>query len=315
MVTFSDKKQQKNSTFFSCVNCDFNTCKKSNYLSHLQSIKHNKHTIGDVGDKKKAQKQPLEKKYICSNCNKIYMSRNGLWSHNKKCNKKNNKIESNGFVSNFSITPNVIMELIKDNKDMKQIILEQNSMITTLIKNGVNNINNINNVNNINSNNKTFNLQLFLNETCKNAMNITDFVNSIQLQLSDLEKVGELGYVEGISKIIINNLKLLDITERPVHCSDMKREVLYVKDDDKWEKEEIENPKIKKAIKCIANKNISLIPEWKQRYPDCNNSNSRNSDIINKIIIESMETNKEKTDKIIKKIVREVGIDKENQGE
>jgi hypothetical protein len=142
-------------------------------------------------------------------------------------------------------------------------------------------------------------------------MNIMDFVNSIELQLTDLEKVGELGYIEGISKIIINNLKLLDITERPVHCSDMKREVLYVKDDNKWEKEENENPKMKRAIKCIANKNISLIPEWKQKYPDCNNSNSRKSDIINKIIIESMETDKEKIDKIVKKIAKEVGIDKE----
>ena len=167
------------------------------------------------------------------------------------------------------------------------------------------------NNNNNNSNNKTFNLQLFLNETCKNAMNITDFVNSIQLQLTDLEKVGELGYVEGISKIIINNLKSLDITERPVHCSDMKRDVLYIKDNDKWEKEENENPKIKRAIKSIANKNISLIPEWKHKYPDCNSSNSKKSDIINKIIIESMETNKEKTDKIVKKIAREVVIDKE----
>jgi hypothetical protein len=228
--------------------------------------------------------------------------------HKKNCNIINKNVSDFDSDTNKELIRQILEEnklIIKDNNELKNLILE-------LCKNGINN-NSLNNSlnNNVNSNNKTFNLQVFLNETCKNAMNIMDFVDSIKLQLTDLEKVGELGYIEGISKIIINNLKLLDITERPVHCSDMKREVLYVRDDNKWEKEETENPKIKRAIKCIANKNISLIPEWKQKYPDCINSNSKKSDIINKIIIESMETDKEKTDKIIKKIVKEVGIDKE----
>jgi hypothetical protein len=233
-----------------------------------------------------------------------------MYRHKQKCQKchifNNSDLNNNPNNNlNLGIDKDLINTILKDNNELKYLILE-------LCKNGINN-NSLNNINN--SNNKTFNLQLFLNETCKNAMNIMDFVNSIQLQLTDLEKVGELGYVEGISKIIINNLKSLDITERPVHCSDMKREVLYVKDDNKWEKEETENPKIKKAIKCIANKNILLIPEWKQKYPDCNNSDSRKSDIINKIIIESMETDKGKTDKIIKKIAKEIGIDRETNVE
>jgi hypothetical protein len=232
--------------------------------------------------------------FICVFCSKQFKSRVGLWKHKKICNVDNNN--------------NTLYEKEVSDKELILKLLKQNNELLEIIKNGTYS----NNMNcNNNSNNKTFNLQLFLNETCKNAMNITDFVNSIQLQLTDLEKVGELGYVEGISKIIINNLKSLDITERPVHCSDMKRDVLYIKDNDKWEKEENENPKIKKAIKSIANKNISLIPEWKQKYPDCSNSNSTKSDIINKIIIESMETDKEKTDKIVKKIAREVAIDKE----
>jgi hypothetical protein len=304
------KKTPKNAKNYVCELCDFICCKVSEMDRHITTRKHKNRTILNDLEQNFAPKTP---NYICKKCNKKYSARNSLWYHEKKCNEKNDKTELNSFSKSFSITPDVIMELIKDNKDMKQIILEQNNTITNLIKNGVNN--NIINNNINNSNNKTFNLQLFLNETCKNAMNIMDFVNSIQIQLTDLEKVGELGYVEGISKIIINNLKLLDITERPVHCSDMKREVLYVKDDNKWEKEETENPKIKKAIKCIANKNISLIPEWKQKYPDCNNSDSRKSDIINKIILESMETDKDKTDKIIKKIAKEVGIYKETNVE
>jgi hypothetical protein len=292
----------KNAEYFNCNYCDFKCFKKSNWDTHLMTRKHQNRTKLNKDESKKMQIMPNINSFKCNKCNKEYNARNSLWYHEKKCKNKNEENESN-------TDKELIKMVLKDNNELKQLILE-------LCKNGINNNNtilhNTNNTNNTNCNNKTFNLQLFLNETCKNAMNIMDFVNSIQLQLTDLEKVGELGYVEGISKIIINNLKLLDITERPVHCSDMKRDILYVKDDDKWEKEENENPKIKKAIKCIANKNISLIPEWKQKYPDCNNSNSRKSDIINKIIIESMETNKEKTDKIIKKIAKEVGIDKES---
>jgi hypothetical protein len=292
------EKTKKNDKIFSCEKCDFNTCKKTDFYRHLLTQKHKNMCLATNGNIQATYKN--EKNIKCENCYKIYYDRSGLWRHKKKCKQANNYV----YDKSENCDKEFIMQLIKENNEFKNMMIK-------FFENGTTHNTNINNINNINSNNKTFNLQLFLNETCKNAMNIMDFVNSIQLQLTDLEKVGELGYVEGISKIIINNLKLLDVTERPVHCSDMKREVLYVKDDNKWEKEETENPKIKKAIKCIANKNILLIPEWKQKYPDCNNSDSRKSDIINKIILESMETNKEKTNKIIKKIAKEVGIDKE----
>ena len=141
-------------------------------------------------------------------------------------------------------------------------------------------------------------------------MNITDFINSIQLNLTDLEKVGELGYVEGISKIIIDNLKLLDVTERPVHCSDLKREVMYVKDKDKWEKDNEQNTKIKNVINSVTSKNISLIPKWKKENPDCTNINSNKSTKINKMIMEVMETDKSKDEKIIKNIAKEITINK-----
>jgi hypothetical protein len=196
--------------------------------------------------------------------------------------------------------------LLKQNSDL----IMQNA---ELVKNGINNTTNSHNNNN--SNNKTFNLQFFLNETCKNAMNIMDFVNSIKLQLSDLENVGKIGYVEGISNIINSNLKALDITQRPIHCTDKKRETLYIKDENKWEKENDDKTKIRKAIKHIAHKNTKLIPQFKDQHPDCGKSISKYSDQYNKLIIEAMggsgDNEIEKEDKIIKNISKIVTIDKE----
>ena len=155
-----------------------------------------------------------------------------------------------------------------------------------------------------------------VNETCKDAMNIMDFVDSIKLQLTDLENVGKLGYVEGISNIIIKNLKDLDITERPIHCTDKKREILYVKDDDKWEKEDEEKKKIKRVIKKVANKNIMLLQNFKEVHPDCIKSSSKFSDQYDKIIIESMggsgDNDSEKEEKIIQRISKNVTIEKDS---
>ena len=162
--------------------------------------------------------------------------------------------------------------------------------------------------------NKTFNLNIFLNEECKDAMNIMDFVESLKLQISDLESVGKLGFVEGISNIIVRNLKALDVHKRPVHCSDTKREVLYIKDEDKWEKENQDKKKLKKAIKYIAHKNSKMIPEFKAKYPDCIYSASKKSDQYNRLIIEAMgglgNEDEDNENKIIKKIAKEVVINK-----
>ena len=183
-----------------------------------------------------------------------------------------------------------------------------------VIKNSANtNINNNNTINN-NSHNKTFNLQVFLNETCKDAMNIMDFVDSIKIQLSDVESIGELGYVNGISKLIIKHLNALDENMRPVHCSDPKRDILYVKDKNVWEKEDSDNNKLKKAIKYISHKNICAHPEWRAKYPDCLTSESLKSDQYNRMVIEAMggsgHNDAEKADKIVKKIAKAVTIDK-----
>jgi hypothetical protein len=212
---------------------------------------------------------------------------------------------------NTEITHDNILYILKQNSELQQMLIEQNKTIIELSK-----ANQINNSHNTitNSNNKTFNLQLFLNETCKDAMTIMDFVDSIKLQLSDLEKVGEIGYIEGISNIIVKNLKELDVSQRPVHCTDKKRETIYIKDENKWEKDE-EKKKMHKVIKKVADKNARLLPEFKKVYPDYNKASSKFFDQYNKIIIESMggqgDDDYEKEEKIIKKISKEVTVEKE----
>ena len=285
------QKVPKSSGFFNCNNCDYITSRKSQYDRHLLTAKHIK-TINETD-----LKQNSSKKFGCS-CGTFFKSRTTLWRH------KQTGCED--FVKSSNIEP--------PDKDLIMMLIKQNSELLEVIKNGSHNIINSNN-NNTNSNNKTFNLQFFLNETCKDAMNIMDFVDSIKLQLTDLEKVGRLGYVEGISSIITSNLKALDVTQRPVHCTDKKRETLYIKDENKWEKEDEEKKKIRKAIKRVASKNARLLPKFKEAHPDCSKSASKFSDQYNKIIVESMggsgDNDVEKEDKIIKNITNYTTINKE----
>jgi len=254
--------------------------------------------------------------FVCE-CGKEYKHRQGLWKHKKVCSSTSTVSEDaddKTSQENLLLT-NLILEVVKQNKELmkensefKDLMLEQNRMVLELAKNAGNN------TNTVNSHNKTFNLQIFLNETCKDAMNIMDFVDSLKLQLCDLERIGEVGFVTGISDIIIKNLKALDVSKRPVHCADTKREVMYVKDNDKWEKEQEGNKKLKKAIKHIAKKNSMNINLFKDKYPDCINSYSRKSDQFNKIYIEayggSGNEDVDNENKIIKNIAKVVAIDK-----
>ena len=312
MEIFGNEIKQKLSKKYCCEICDYTSDRKSNLGNHLLSAKHIKELNGNE------IKQKLSNNLICENCNKIYETSAGLWKHKKKCLKKEIKekkeIKDNIIESeNNNISPELIIEIIKQNQEFKDLLLEQNKTIIELSKNnGTTNISNSMN----NSNNKTFNLQLFLNETCKDAMNIMDFVDSIKIQLSDIESIGELGFVNGMSKLIIKNLNALAENMRPVHCNDPKRDSLYVKDKNVWEKEDPDNKKIKKAIKYISHKNICAIPQWKAKYPDCIYSDSLKSDQYNHIVVEAMggpgDNDTEKADKIVKKIAREVTIDKKN---
>jgi hypothetical protein len=327
METLGDKILRNSAMKFYCKNCHYGTSRKSSYDGHLLSAKHIKRRIGDVletnGDT--ILQKICSSKLTCEKCNKEYSSRNGLWKHKQICNsikdydsETNDKITDSNAES-FDKDKLILMlinqnaELIKETSEFKNIMLEQQTMMMKVIENGSNNTTN-NTTNNTNSHNKSFNLQFFLNETCKDAMNIMDFVDSIKLQLSDLEGVGELGYVEGISKIIVKNLKELDVTQRPVHCTDKKRETMYIKDEDKWEKDD-EKVKLHKVVRRVTCKNQNLIPKFKEEHPDCGKYHSKFSDQYNKIVVESMggpgDNDFEKEEKIIKNISKQVFIDKE----
>jgi hypothetical protein len=305
---FSNDFTPKNPNIFACENCNFNTCNKKDFNRHIQTKKHK------INDSQCFSMEITPKtQYECS-CGKTYKDNSGLWRHKKKCSINFNYPENENKNKIPEISPELVLSILKQNNDFQELILEQNKTILELSKNNqINNSHNTTTTNN--SHNKSFNLQFFLNETCKDAMNITDFVDSIKLQLSDLINIGEIGYVEGISNIITTKLKSLDVTQRPVHCADKKREVLYVKDDDKWEKEDIEKKKIRRAIKKIANKNYVLIPQFKEKYPECGKSSSPLSTQYNKIIIEAMggsgDNDIEKENKIIKNITKVTTIDKE----
>ena len=200
----------------------------------------------------------------------------------------------------------LIIQLLKQNQELQKSLID-------ISKNAIS-VNNSHNNNTNNSHNKTFNLQFFLNEECKDALNISEFVSLIKVELEDLETTGRLGYVEGVSRIMNKNLKELDIYKRPIHCSDLKRETLYIKNDDQWTKEEDSKPILKKAIKQVANRNIKKISEWRQKYPDCTDSESRKNDLYLKIVSNSMSglTTEEQIknyEKIVSKVVKEAVID------
>jgi hypothetical protein len=299
-------KMPENAKKFKCELCDFNCSKQSNWDVHNLTAKHK---LVTTGDNLVTQKNATA--YSCSNCCKIYNSRNGLWAHSKKCCNQNESI--------VNADASLIVQLMKQNDDFKSLIVEQNKTIiesnSQMIEMCKQNASSITN-SNINSNNKTFNLQVFLNEDCKDAMNITDFVNSINFQLSDLEYMGEVGYVNGISNIIIKNLNALDVTKRPVHCTDPKRETIYIKDGGVWEKDN-DNNKLRKMIKSVAFRNSKTTKLFKEKYPDCNQGDSKYSDVYNKIVIEAMGGGSKCNDydsenKIMKKIAKEMTIDKNN---
>jgi hypothetical protein len=311
---------------YMCEFCQTKTSNKKDFEKHLATDKHTKKIPLTEFIIPLTEKSPNEAFFCCQKCDKNYKTRVGLWYHKQKCdinavcNEMNHEHITKPDPNEFKQLTNLILEVVKQNNTLviqNNENQKQNQELTKhlfeICKNGT--TNNIN-TNNINSHNKTFNLQFFLNETCKDAMNMSEFIDSMKLQLSDLETVGKLGFVDGISNIIINNLNALDIEKRPVHCSDSKRETMYIKDQDKWEKEDDDLNRMKGIIRQVRDKNISLINTWRDLYPECLLSNSKKTDQFNKICMESFGgnqgTKKEREEKIISKIAKSVVIDKNN---
>ena len=290
----------KNNIYFDCQNCNFKCCKKGDWNRHIMTNKHK--TLTNPNNNTSTDNLiNVAKTYDCK-CGKKYKHLSTLSLHKKMCNVKLQENNTKNNNNNENIN-NFLIDYLKQNQEFQKQIFD-------FMKNnvGVNNYN-------TNCNNKAFNLNFFLNEQCKDALNVSDFVNSLKLTLEDLENVGENGFVNGISRIFINGLKKLDVYKRPIHCSDLKRETIHLKNENVWEKDNENKEQMKKVIKQIANKNINKIYEWKDKYPDCKYSDSKKNDQYSRIIIESMgartiEEDQALYEKIIKNIAKETTIDK-----
>jgi len=323
--TFLISYKDMNSNFlvpqkFVCESCDYNTARKSQYDRHLLTAKHLKMAKKIQNDIKMVINGT--KKFLDDSCDenacecgKIYKHYSGLWRHKKSCNKAQNAIEE--MVGQMS-DKELIMYLLKENKEFKELILdqsnkmvEQSSKMLELAAKPTNIINNTNS----NNNNKQFNLQVFLNEKCKNAMNMSDFLDTIQIEDEDFENIGKLGYVQGISNIFIKGLKDLDETLRPLHCNDIKRETLYIKDNDVWNKDDNKH-KIRNAIALIAHKNFKYIPIWQDANPSSFDVTNKKNDlymkIANQVTTAITPDDELGINKIIRNVANKVVIDKDS---
>ncbi len=303
---------QKNAKEYCCIQCDYNSSNKFDYSRHLSTRKHKTSVNGKMMENKKTH-------FDCK-CGKQYKTISGLWKHKNTCiviNNDNSVIED-------KLVPdtNIINTIVNENKTFKEFMMEQQhdfkSLIIELLKketiSNTNNINTINNINN-NCNNKSFNLNFFLNEQCKDALNINEFVDAIKMNLSDLEEFAHIGYADGVSNIFVKGINALDINKRPIHCSDAKREVLYIKNNNEWVKETDDKPLIKSAIKRVAFKNIRQINEWVKENPSCKDTTTKKFDQYNKIVMNSMsgvteQEQKDNIEKIVKNVTKAVTIDK-----
>ena len=323
MLKSANNLAPKNIPSFHCEKCDFLCRKNSDFNRHLLTAKHSK--ANNANDSAANQ-------HICAICKNIFKHASSLSRHKKKCailntidvkkpklyEKENITLNTSEMNSGYIKDKDSVIDLlINENKDFKNIIMElvknngdlQKQMLEVCKKTNTTIFNNSQN----NSHNKTFNLQFFLNEQCKDAMNLTDFVDSMTLEFSDLEDVGKLGYVDGISKIMIRKLNELDIYKRPIHCSDAKREIMYVKEHNVWEKEKNSNEHIRKAIKRVTHKNGGLLVPWSLENPNCMNLDHHLNDVYLRMMGQSMGGSGEFVDnenKIMKKIAKAVLIDK-----
>jgi hypothetical protein len=322
------EKTSKKTPIFSCEKCDFICSKKNEYNRHIITNKHKR--LHDT-----TEKNPInEPKTFNCKCGKIYRHHTSLAKHKHCCKGLNvsdnisnvsftginkeeeeeEEEETSGSVSfneNVIITKDMFMAILNDRQEMLKII---KSLSEQQNSNTTNNTTNHNNMitTTTNSNNNTFNMNLFLNEKCKDAMNMKDFVNSIQLNMTDLENVGRLGYVEGMSNILIDNLQKTDVYKRPVHCSDIKRETLYVKDNNQWERDGPDHQKMTNAVLAVEQKNVALVNEWAKANPRCMNSNTRENEKYFKLSKAATDGEKDgNIDKVIRKVAKKVIIEKD----
>ena len=316
---------------YRCDKCDYTTSRKFNYVKHIKTDKHKSLLLGDVQQNvhfSPPDATPDKTTYRCLNCNRKYMAQRSLWRHSKTCQAPGG-VQSSSTTTDktpVEIMTSAMLEMFKTNQEqMMQMIgavllaVKSNTSVDTtqepsnnMSHNTSNNLTVNGNMTNMNNmNNKTFNINMFLNEQCKDAMNMTEFVQTIELDTDDMKDVGKHGFVKGISKIFIENLEKTDVTKRPIHCSDIKREILYIKDDDKWERENIKSQKIANAVRVVEKKNVDLINKWAKEHPECENSDTRANSIYMTLSRHGFDGDDDNVTKVIKNIAQNVIIDKD----
>jgi hypothetical protein len=320
------KSSQKVADKYCCEICVYHTSKHSNYIKHTLTAKHKKLTNVNTLE---TENSPFE--LICDKCSKTYLSRVGLWKHKKICIEK--PVENTDSIPN-AITPELLMNIFKQNQDIQNLLIEQNKINqlalieqqkqnkecqqnqNKLVEKVIELSNEPKIVNNgtmTQNNNQKFNLQFFLNDTCKDAITIQQFINNIQISLEDLESVGRNGFVKGISDIVLKQLNTLDVTKRPIHCTDLKREVIYLKEEDAWNKDDKDNTKLKNVIRTVEDKNWRKIPEWQQENPEVMVLDSHAYNMREKIMrnVCGNENPEILRDKVVKVLAKETVLEKE----
>lgn len=302
------EKSQEIPKKYICDTCDYSTNNKKDFIKHNSTRKHN--LLTNPNEILPPQKE--ERKYVCC-CGNEYKHMSSLCNHRKKCSGQRIENYAEKNENTKSINANLLLEIVKQTNEFKSLLVEQNNKINELASQNTMIQNNI--TTNHTTHNNSFNLNVFLNEQCKDALNLMDFVNSLQLKLTDFEATGRLGYVEGISKIIVNGLKQMDVHKRPIHCTDVKRETMYVKDQDVWEKENEDKSRLTKAVKLVADKNFQQMQEWQKEYPDCVVNNTQQNEMFIKIMLavlggQTPEEEEKNREKILRNIAKEVAIDK-----
>ena len=296
---------------FLCENCNYITSVKSNFAKHCLTAKHKNVTSVTFRDTQSIDNG--SKSLSCKKCNKVYKSRNGLWEHSKKCSPEN---KDDGSGEN---PPNLIVKLVQQNEHLQNLLMKESQEKTELIHKlierdpgAASTSSTFNNCNNTtNNNNQKFNLNFFLNETCKDAMNIQEFMESLRITFQDLLKIGDDGFVAGVSEIFVKELQELEISKRPIHCTDSKREIIYLKENGEWNKDDKDKTKLKNIIEKVEYKNVAALQKWCNENPDSKVNNTDKNLLRDKIYLQTLQGDERTRDKIIKNISREVVIDKE----
>ena len=308
----ANKNPQKIPKFF-CSVCQYKTGNKKDFIKHSTTPKHLKQAemLTNANEKSPEHNLEIVQVDICENdhkcdlCQRNYKHLASLCRHKKNCVSEKKPTDSSS---------ELVFELIKQSKELQNLLLEQNKHIIELSKTQ-SVTNHITNTNNTNTTNNQFNLQFFLNDTCKDAMNIDEFINSLKVTMEDFENTGKLGYVEGITRIIINGLNQVDTTKRPIHCTDVKRETVYIKSDDSWEKENPDKEKLKKAVKQVARMNLSQLPTWQRENPASEVLDTREHCQYVKYSLAALggvgdKAEEQNIDKIMKNVIKETIVDK-----